>query len=313
MGFNLVNIAITVRTDDASCLSSGLPLLGKEYASACRSLSCHWPDRECEACTKQETCAWYLVFGQKLTSDPVALKRHQKPPLPFVFSFSSLDRVSEAHNVIEYGLVVIGSAIPHLKMLLSGFAELLSDRFTPCPAEIIRIACRDYQGSVQLSVCDFSPARSENLVPENLVIVSTEGLLENSLWGCSQLSIRLRSPLRLLQDGHSVTRFEFSSFARSVMRRVSSLEYYYGESEICCDFKELANQIDEVICTDDHFCFTNVKNRKLTGITGYGSFLGEFSQLMPFLVIGSYLHTGKGSSFGMGMFELLPEGSAEEQ
>lgn len=306
MGFNLLNLAITVRAVDAPRLMFYLPQLGQEYAAVCRSLMCRWPERACETCSTQETCGWSLVFGQKLTSDLAALKRHQKPPLPFVFSFPMLDVLSDDRNEIECGLVVIGQAIPFLEMLLHGFAELLSGGMSQVPAEIIQIACRDYQGTVQGSVVDNGFIRSGNLVPENLVIASTEGLVESRTWDCSVLHIKLMSPLRLLEAGHASSRFDYCLFVRSVMRRVSSLAYYYGESEFDCDFKELSRQVEHVICTDYHFCYTNVKNRKLAGITGHGSFFGDFNRLMPFLVIGAYVHTGKGSSFGMGSYELSP-------
>jgi CRISPR/Cas system endoribonuclease Cas6 (RAMP superfamily) len=62
-----------------------------------------------------------------------------------------------------------------------------------------------------------------------------------------------------------------------------------------------------VICTDEHFSYVKVENRKLSGIIGHGCFQGNFSQLMPFLVIGSYVHVGKGSSFGMGAYEVIPD------
>jgi hypothetical protein len=224
-----------------------------------------------------------------------------------VFSFPIIGEVSGAHKEFECGLVVIGQAISHLEMLLNGFAELLSSGASPIPAEVVQIACRDYQGSVQRSSGHHGVARAQNLVPENLVILSTEGLLESRTWGGSELHIRLLSPLRLIEDGHPVTRFDFCRFARSVMRRVSSLAYYYGESEFGCDYKELSRQIADVICTDDHFCYTNDKNRKLTGVAGSGSFLGDFDRLMPFIIIGSFVHTGKGSSFGMGAYEVVPE------
>lgn len=303
MGFNLVNLAITVRSDDVSFLKRRLPLLAAEYAASCRNLSCHWPLRACGTCSAQEKCAWYLVFGQKLASDPAALKRYQKPPLPFAFSFPQLDGSSELNAEIVCGLVVIGHAIPHLEMLLDGFADLLSVCVSPVSAEIAQVACRDYQGSIVANGC----IRSRNLVPHNLLIASSEGLVESRTWGNSELHIRLLSSLRLHEHGRSVVRFDFCRFARSVLRRVSALAYYYGESEFCCDFKELSRQVEDVICTDDHFCYRNDKNRKLSGMIGYGSFSGDFSQLVPFIAIASYVHTGKGSSFGMGDFEILPE------
>jgi len=306
MGFNLVDLAITVRADDTARLTKKLPSLGSSFAEACRSVSCHWPDRACETCSTQDSCDWFLVFGQKLTSDPAALKRHQKPPLPFVFSFPASDALSENCDEFVVGLVVVGQAIQQLGMLLNGFAELLASGLFQVPAEIFQVACRDFQGAVQTAPIDTGLIRSGTLIPENLVIASTEGLLQSRIWSDSSLQIQLLSPLRLFEDGSPVVRFEFCRFARTVMRRVSSLAYYYGESEFDCDYKELSRQIDEVICTDDHFQYKSLMNRRISGITGHGTFLGDFSRLEPFLVIGTYVHAGKGASFGMGEYIVVP-------
>lgn len=305
MGFNLVNLALSIQTEDVSRLRNYLSLSGNEYAAACRCLSCHCPARDCEDCSNNETCGWYLVFGQVLTSDPAALKRHQKPPLPFIFSFPPCAGAPDVLDIIEIGLVVIGRAIPHLEMLLNGFSGLFSGASIPVAAEIRQIACRDYQGSYQNIDIEPRCVQSGCLVPGNLVITSTEGLLDSRNWLGSTLCIQLLTPLRLLDGGHNAVSFEFGHFARSVMRRVSSLAYYYGESEMNCDYKELSRQVADVNCTDEHFSYAKVKNRKLSGIIGHGSFEGDFSQLMPLLLIGSYVHTGKGASFGMGMYDVL--------
>jgi len=305
MGFNLVDLAITVRADDPFRLVNCLPLKSKAYADACRSLTCRRQERACDTCSSQDSCSWYQVFGQKLTSDPAALKRHQKPSMPFVFSFPMSDVFSEVHRVLECGLVVVGPAIQHLDMLLNGFAELVSSLASPHSAEIIQIACRDYQGTVQHSAVKENSARSMDPVPENLVILSTEGLLESCSWSGADLYIQLLTPLRLYEDGRPSDMFEFGRFARSVMRRVSSLASYYGESEYDCDFKEVSRQLEDVICVDNHFCYTHAVTGKLRGLIGCGRFMGDFSRIMPFLVIGSYVHTGKGSAFGMGNFTMV--------
>ena len=310
MGFNLVNLALTIRTEDPFRLTKYLSLSGNAYAAACRSLSCRWPQRECESCSLDDTCGWHLVFGQALTTDPMALKRHQKPPLPFVFSFPACNDTSEIQKLIVVGLVVIGRAIPQLEMLLNGFSDLIASESTPVRAEIAQIACRDYHGSVQNENVAPSLMQSGSIVPENLLITSTDGLLDSRCCLGTTLDIYLMSPLRLLEAGHAAVNFKFGLFARSVMRRVSSLSFYYGESEMCCDFKELSRQVDDVVCIDEHFGYANVTNRKCSGITGYGTFLGDFSLLIPFLIIGSFVHVGKGSSFGMGCYDVLTcEGS----
>ena len=297
MNFNLINLVITVRTDDAFQLCHCLPLLGNEFAAACRKNSCVWPARACDSCSRQESCAWNLVFGQNLSTDPSALRRFQKPALPFMFKFPSRHVLADRPTEIECGLVVIGTAIQGLDMLLEGFKKILF----PLAAEVLLVGTRDYQDVIH-------PLEDGSGInyPENLVVLSSNDLLENRCWAGSTIHIQLVSSLRLFEDGRLQGVFNFSRFARSLLRRVSSLAYYYGACEYSFDFKELSAQADAVVCTDNHFSATVGQSRKMSGLIGYGSFSGDFSGLMPFLVIGLYVHAGKGASFGMGRYELLP-------
>jgi CRISPR-associated endoribonuclease Cas6 len=297
MDFNLVQLAITVRTDDARQLCLSLPLLGNGFAAACRRNLCRWPERTCAACSRQGSCPWDLVFGQRLSPDPSALKRFQKPPLPFAFAFPVPPAPADGVTEIQCGLVVIGLAIPCLDMLLEGFAEILA----PLSAEIVRVGTRDFQGIVH--------ALREGCVinsPESLVVLSSHDLFESRIWTDTTLHIQMLTPLRLFDAGRLVREFDFSRFARSLLRRVSSLAYYYGAYEFNCEYKELSRQADAVVCTDDGFRLTTDRDRRTVGLMGRGSFLGDFSGLFPFLLAGVYLHTGKGSAFGMGAYE-LPE------
>ena len=302
MEFNLVQLAISVRTADAVRLASWLPQIGSGFASACRPLVCDSPDRPCENCSRQDSCPWHLLFGQKLSTDPAELKRHQKPPLPFIFSFPAVTINSGPGSELSCGLTVVGSAIPHLELLLEGFTEILAGDSCPVFARVASIGSRDYQGAVQ-KMGDIQIIRQSS----SLNVLSATGLLDARPRDCSVLHMRLLSPLRLFEEGRLLVRFDFSRFARSMMRRVSSLAYYYGEQECDCDFKALSAQAEAVICTEDHFQLQSGGVRKISGITGHGAFQGNLDGLMPFLVLGSYLHAGKGASYGMGMYELMQE------
>ena len=296
MDINLVHLAITVRTDDALQLCHRLPLLGNEFAAACRNNTCRRPESVCDSCSRQESCAWNLVFGQKLSSDPSALKRFQKPPLPFMFTFPFQHDPADRAPEIECGLVVIGQAIACLDMLLEGFREIL----LPLAAEVVLVGTRDYQGIVH-PLGDGIGIK----YPENMVVLSGNDLLEKRIWTGSTLQIRLLSPLRLFEEGRLLAEFDFSRFARSLLRRVSSLAYYYGAYEFACDYKDLSRQSDDVTCTDNHFTLTTGRNRRMAGLMGHGRFRGDFSGLLPFLVAGLYVHAGKGAAFGMGAYELV--------
>jgi len=295
MDFNLIQLDITVRTDDARQLCRSLPQQGSAFAAACRKNACRWPGRECRVCALQGTCQWDLVFGQRLACDPSALRRFQKPSLPFVFSFPLPPDTAGGVTVIHCGLVVIGQAIPCLEMLLEGFSETLS----LLSAEIDLVGTRDFQGVVH-------PLGEGCIVnsSENLVVLSSHDLFEGRIWTAASLQIRLATPLRLFVDGRLLRDYDFSRFARSLLRRVSALAYYYGSHEFGCDYRELSRQADAVVCTDDRFTFATDRERKLSGLLGSGTFQGDFSGLFPFLQAGAYLHTGKGASFGLGAYEL---------
>jgi hypothetical protein len=108
----------------------------------------------------------------------------------------------------------------------------------------------------------------------------------------------------MFEDGRLLDRFDFSRFARSLLRRVSSLAYYYGACECTTDFKELSCQVETVTCLENNFHLQAGAGRKMPGIVGHGRFQGDFNGLMPYLVHGTYVHAGKGASFGMGAYEL---------
>lgn len=213
-----------------------------------------------------------------------------------MFTFPSPHDLADRATEIECGMLVIGQAIPCLDLLLEGFKETLS----PLAAEVRLVGTRDYQGIIH----PLGDGMGINY-PENLVVLSSNDLLDNRVWTDSRLHIQLTSPLRLFEEGHLLGHFEFSRFARSLLRRVSSLAYYYGAYEFACDYKELSRQADAVICTDNHFIRATDRNRRMAGLMGDGRFRGDFSGLLPFLIAGLYVHVGKGSAFGMGAYELL--------
>ena len=184
-------------------------------------------------------------------------------------------------------------------MLLEGLAGLLAADSCPVSAEIVRVESLNYQGERQLLGSVINVTRSKQMA-----VLSADDLLSLSLWETNGLGIRLLSPLRLIEAGRQLVRFDFSCFARSVMRRVSALAYYYGECEFNCDFKELSRQAKAIICTEDHFYQSIICDRRLSGISGYGSFRGDFGGLLPFLILGTYVHVGKAASSGMGCYEI---------
>lgn len=298
MDFNLIDLELRIESDNSTACCDLMLLLRREFAHVCRAGVCRWLLRDCGTCSSKITCSWYTVFGQELSQDPEALRRHQKPPLPYAFSFSNLEGLPAGPACSECRLVVIGRAIPHLGMLLKAVEQICCGRF-----EIVQAAFRDYQGTRQY----FNVAGGCTSVEEHLVVLSAGGIMESRPWESSELEIRLCSPLKLIADGRQLTQFDFQLFARSLLRRISSLACYYGEGDLDVDYRCLSHQAAEINPVEMKFGYTHTPggNRKLSGMSGSGRYGGDFGGLLPFLVLGTYLNVGKGASFGLGQYQLI--------
>lgn len=300
MNFNLIHITISVGTPDPSSLMFLLMNSGGRFSEACREGYCRWPARTCECCSRNCDCVWYSVFGQELSTDPDVIRRHQKPPLPFAFSFQPHVEAC----LLECRLVVIGRAIQTLEMLLQGFTEILAGLTGRVQGKIVAVATRSNQG-------DALPLGDGACIshPENLMVLSAADMLEKNDWGNRHVAIRVSSPLRIVMDGRPNRTFDFSLFLRSIIRRVSALSSYYGDCELDCDFRYLSILSENIDSVAKSFTYDHMPggSRRLAGVVGEGHFSGKLDEVMPFLIIGTYVNVGKGASFGMGHYSLTTD------
>lgn len=293
--FNLIDLKILVSTDDPRRINSLVLSMGRDFATACRRVTCDHTGIFCRNCPMVAECSWYQVFAQELSADPVALKRHQKPPLPFAFSFRAPESAEYVDGMVESRLVVIGRAIHHLEMILFGFSEFLSNNSCQFKGKIEQILCRDYQGTLL-------PLNTDIQISQNnsLVVLSVSDLLAGFPDTPSSVTFKLLSPLKILKNGKQLKYFDFSQFARSLMRRVSSLAYYYADFEFSSDYLELALHSADFVCVED--CFLLDVNTKGGGVIGQGCFRGDFTGYMPFILLGTFLNVGKSATYGMGCY-----------
>jgi len=54
-----------------------------------------------------------------------------------------------------------------------------------------------------------------------------------------------------------------------------------------------ANEDFFEMCRDGHFATDGGRNWKTAGISGHGSFTGDIEELLPFLMLGAYVHAGR--------------------
>ena len=299
MDFNLVRLVITVRID--SDIADSLALFGIHscFADAFRRVC------GCRG-THDRNCPCSRNFSQSLSTDPAAVRRYQKPPLPFTFSLPQLPLPPNRGREVEISLTLVGSAIQYLSLYLSALKLTLSS-FGPAGryvAQPVTAEAVDYYG-VRSPVWEAGREVDE----KNLILLSADGIQQAFPLTPDGVRLRLVTPLRLLSGGKPVRELTFSLLVRALIRRITALAYYYGYYEMDMDFKWLAERSREISCMDGDF-FWQGDTGKYAGILGSGTFSGVLNEFHPFLLLGEYLQCGKGAAYGYGQF-LLEKSSGE--
>ena len=227
------------------------------------------------------------------------MRRYQKPSLPFAFKIPLLSEKCRQGSEVELSLVIAGAAISRLDLFVSAVRLLFASPgiFRGWRLGTVEAAAGDGSRTVIPvggAVAEFS----------SLPLLSFDELLSPGCAGCSRVTINFLTPLRLLHKGVPLREIEFSAVAGAILRRTSSLAYYYGGEELAHDFKWLAERSREISCRSSELRWVN-RGGGLQGVEGEAVFSGELAEFIPFLTLGSRFNIGKGASYGMGSYSLV--------
>lgn len=250
-----------------------------------KSVPCRKSD--CTGCPSARSCPCPAQFAQKISKDPEAVRRHQKPPLPFVFRFPVLAPATPG-TTHHCSLTLFGSAIQEVKRFLTALELLLREIgasgiavYAECPGgERTPVA-----GEGPLPILSpLDPAGSGPLPPD-------------------RVTVSFLTPLKLVHDGRLVKELTFSHLARALMRRVSSLAYAYEGAAPELDYRWLS-QHSETVRTVSSDCRLVSWDGRPAGLMGSLSFRGDLEPFHLLLQSGVATQVGKGASFGFGAYRL---------
>jgi hypothetical protein len=262
----------------------------------------------CEICPEQDGCSYQNTFSQALADDPAALKRHQKPPLPFAFDLPVLSDLPNKGHEFEIGLTLAGSAINYVEDYISVVRMLFSQgnldrKVYGTVVRVESVVCSDSRNSIM--------ENGGAVALDRVATISARDLTEINNLNPFRVKLKIISPMRILQDGHPLREFSFSPFIRSLLRRISSLAYYYYGNRLEVDYKRLSAGSEEILIDENDFHWTDLQKdcgpNRLSGIVGSGYCQGSMEDFHAFLLLGEYFHVGKGSSFGLGRYQIEKE------
>lgn len=309
--FNLANYSFTLKVLESLDLPEykGAVLRGG-FGYAFRKVVCIVKDKECSACLLKEKCVYAYVFETSPPVDARLMRKYPTAPHPFILTPPlEDDRLYEPGEEIKFELTLIGKAIDFLPYFIYTFEELG------------KMGLGKKRGKFSLAEVQYLFNRSERTtiysgreqilrpIKEEVKFLVHKPMPP----GLCSLHLIFLTPTRLRFNGDLTSELEFHIFFRNLLRRISLLSYFHCGAELSVNFRQLIQESEKIQTTRrnlrwydwERYSTKQQTKMKLGGFLGEVVFQGNFEPFWPFLVLGEFVHVGKGSSFGLGKYELL--------
>jgi hypothetical protein len=289
------------------------------FGHALRKVVCVTKTFDCPPCVLRDRCVFPYIFETPPPPGTSVMRKYTAAPHPFVLTppwpGPAAIRPGEP---LTLGLVLFGKALRHLPYLIFAFEHAAAGGFGAQ-----RVRCRlasvdalsngeswTLYSSTDGTLC--APDPFEERV--HLDLGDPFERLRSETRG--RITIKFRTPARLLQEERLATRLDFPLLVRSLLRRIGHLSYFHCGGDLSgVAFREWIKSAGQVRTVSEDFGWFDWERysgrqqarMKLGGMIGSATFEGPVAPFLPLLRAGEVAHVGKGTSFGLGGYCLLVE------
>jgi hypothetical protein len=281
-------------------------LLRGQFGAALRRIACMTGAPRCAGCPLYRTCPYPAIF-ETPAPQAHALQRFSQVPNPYVIEPPALRmlRRVEAGETFSFHVVLVGRALGQLPLIAYAFQRAFEHGIGRGRAT----------GRIEDILCEWPDAPLSVWDGERSCIASHEPTLTvPHAPDVSAITLQIATPLRLQNQGHPVSPDKLSprTLFTALLRRASLLfELHAGLPPIGAEAARLAAAAARL--TDERSLrwrdwtrFSNRQQREMTlgGVIGEWKLAGDLDDLLPWFWLGQWLHVGKNTTMGMGMYSL---------
>lgn len=288
------------------------------FGQTLRRVVCVTRDKECKNCLFKEKCVYSYIFETPPPKDTTRLRKYPFAPHPFIIE-PPLERKREYKGGEEFSfnLILIGKAIDYLPYFVFTFDKLGE-------VGIGRGRGRYWLKEVRSISANFDHnliyTGEDKTFKDSYTLINEKDILEEcKRYGDKRkITLNFLTPTRLKFEEHFTQELEFHILIRNLLRRVSLLSYFHCGKELNVDFKNLIEKAKKVKREDSNLTWYDWQrySTRQDARMMLGGFIGkvtfnfdgtEPNLFLPLILLGRYIHIGKGTSFGLGKYEISEE------
>lgn len=288
------------------------------FGTAFKKVVCAIRTKDCLQCLLKEKCVYSYIFETPPPKDSEILRKYEKAPHPFIIEPPLEDKTEYTPgDSLDFHLVLIGKALDYLPYFIYTFEELGTMGIGKGRGKFELLEVRHGDRTIYQSTDKKLQSIPDSDFSSSSVFNGQNGSGDfhglDNFSGDPSLSLNFLTPTRMIVDGKLVTEPDFHHLARTLLRRISTLSYFHCDKRLDLDFKGLIEKAGKVETRDrvttwhdwERYSARQDTKMKMGGFVGRVSFKGELEDFMPFIRLGRILHVGKGTSFGLGKYEIV--------
>ena len=283
------------------------------FGHAFKRVVCTLRKKDCHDCILKERCVYSYVFETPPPSNTEIMKKYTAAPHPFVILPPADEKtLYRKDEYFTFNLTLIGKATEYLPYFIYTFDELGKVGIGRGRGKynLERVSALHKNGKCKLK--EIYQAEKKILKSGHEIIKWQDLIHNESLSNKNELKLKFHTPTRIKYHEDLVLDLEFHILIRNLLRRISTLSYFHCGNKLDIDFKGLINEAEKIETTSNSLSWKDwerYSNRqetkmKMGGFVGEIIFEGNLEIFLPFIMLGEYIHVGKGTSFGLGKYSI---------
>ncbi|MDY6863450.1 MAG: CRISPR system precrRNA processing endoribonuclease RAMP protein Cas6 [Thermodesulfobacteriota bacterium] len=279
---------------------------------ALKKVVCALKKQDCKECLLRERCVYSFVFETSvLKGESAGKKRIASPPPPYVIEPPENRKTFfKKGEPFDFVLILFGRANDYITYFIYAFEQMgrmgMGRRIGGKRAGFLleRVYVDD-----NIIYSSKSKQIKGGAFTSSLVV---EASPVDEAVSVNRLELTLNVPLRLKFENRFEASLSFHVLVRAMLRRISSLNNYYGDNEPLLDYRGLvkrAKSVDVIKSSLTWFDWKRYSNKQdrsmlMGGIIGKVVYSGELSEFLPLIKFCENVHIGKQTTFGLGKIKL---------
>jgi len=287
------------------------------FGNTFKRVVCALRKKDCKDCLLKARCVYAYVFETSPQGDTqiMNMNKYEKIPHPFIIEPPlGIEREYKPSESLSFNLILVGRALDYLAYFIYTFKELGESGIGKGRGRYELKTVKSYELGVEIEHKQIYSSDTKTISPfETAVITIGNKMQEYRASDSQSLTLKFCTPARIVYQRRLVSTLEFHILIRSLMRRLCLLYYFHCKAEApLWDHNDLIKRAEEVIIEKnslrwwdwERFSKRQNERMKMGGVIGEITYKGDIEPFLPILKAGEILHLGKGTSFGLGKYEI---------